>query len=101
MIKFNYPKEKDLLTHYAKQIKDIQTLEILDNGIVASSKEASHLSQFFWTFVDLTIEDIDSGNKILGESSLEEWTEIIMQTLRSHIISQGFVAEWEAESDRA
>jgi hypothetical protein len=68
---------------------------------VSSSEEASHLSSFFWTFVELTIEDIDKKNIILGELSLEKWTEIIFQTLRSHIISEGYSSEWEIESDKA
>ena len=101
MIQYQYPKEKELLLHYAHQSKDEQAIAIINKGTVSSSDEASHLSSFFWRFVDLTIADIDKKSTVLGESSLEEWTEIILQTLRSYVIASGYEKEWETESDKA
>lgn len=98
MIKFRFPEESQILSHYADKLNNTKIEEILKTGL-KSSAEAEELAQFFWKVVDQSADDHQQGVVVLGFSNLESWCEDIMQSLRSHFIATGYIDIWERESD--
>jgi hypothetical protein len=64
------------------------------------AQEAENLAAFFWVMVDQTVHDQDNGVEVV-EGNLEDYCQDIMQSLRSYFSTQGFMAIWEQESDKA
>jgi hypothetical protein len=100
MIEYRQPAEREILFHYANNLKDAEIIKILNQGGVENAVEARQLASFFWKMVDLTVLDSDNEKTIAGQSNLESWCEDIMQTLRYHFIETGYMQEWEDESDK-
>ncbi len=101
MIRFRFPEEKDALLHYAKTLENKEVEQILHNDEINSSEEARELANFFWKMVDQTVIDNDVNIVVAGYTSLESLCEDVMQSLRSHFITTGYMEIWDDESDKA
>lgn len=101
MITYRYEQEKAILEHYAAEFSDEKMLKILASGNVSGSSEALHLSEFFWKVVDSLVSDAEHGKSVCGENNLEEWSELIMASLRSYLRNNGYEKEWDEASDDA
>lgn len=101
MIHFRFPEEKDALLHYAKTLKSKEVEQILHNDGISSSEEARELASFFWKMVDQTVTDSDANIVVAGYTNLESLCEDVMQSLRSHFITTGYMEIWDEESGKA
>ncbi len=99
MISYRYDKEHDILLYYAKQLSEDKISCIIEKGRVDSSEEAYSLAKFFWQMVDLLVEDADQGKKVCGEENLQEWSELILNSLRAYLRGNGYGEEWDRASD--
>jgi hypothetical protein len=93
-------KDKDILLHYAKVLKNKNVEEILKKGKLQSSEEAHELASFFWKMVDQTVIDSDKNLMVAGYTNLESLCEDLMQNLRSHFITTGYTKIWDDEADK-
>jgi hypothetical protein len=100
MIKFKAPEERRILLHYAAMVDNNKIESILNEGLKSSS-EAKELARFFWFIVDQSSADYENGVTVLGFDNLQSWCEDIMQSLRSHFVSTGYIEIWEDESDKS
>jgi hypothetical protein len=100
MIKFRTPEERQILLHYADKFNNDRIEALLNEGLKSPS-DAEELAHFFWEVVDQSATDHEKGITVLGFNSLESWCEDIMQSLRSHFSSTGYMKIWEDESDKS
>lgn len=100
MIKFRFAEEKGALLHYTKALDNKRVEEIIQGDGVRSPEDARELASFFWKMVDQTVIDSDKNVEIAGYTSLESLCEDVMQSLRSHFITTGYMEIWEDESDK-
>ncbi|WP_444927088.1 hypothetical protein ACJJI4_03615 [Microbulbifer sp. TRSA002] len=101
MIKYRFEEEKDIILHYANLLDDQKTSLIISKGVVSDRDEAFHLAKFFWSMVDLSVEDIEEERLVCGHKDLEAWNEYIMNSLRSYLRSSGYADEWERATDQS
>lgn len=99
MIKFRAPEERQILLHYAGRLNNNKIEDLLNEGL-QSPTDAEELARFFWKVVDQSAADHEKGITVMGFNSLESWCEEIMQSLRSHFSSTGYMKIWEDESDK-
>ncbi|AWF80445.1 hypothetical protein BTJ40_06255 [Microbulbifer sp. A4B17] len=101
MIKYRFEEEKDIILHYANFLNDQKTSLIISKGMVSDRGEAFYLAKFFWSMVDLSVEDIEEGRLVCGYKDLAAWNEYIMNSLRSYLRSSGYADEWERATDQS
>lgn len=99
MITLNF-QEKQILLHYADELNKNRIEALLNEGL-KSPTDAEELARFFWKVVDQSAADHEKGITVIGFASLESWCEDIMQSLRSHFASTGYMKIWENESDKS
>ncbi len=99
-ITYSSPQEKDALLQYAKALDNKRVEEIIQGDGVRSPEDARELSSFFWKMVDQTVIDSGKNVEIAGYTSLKSLCEDVMQSLRSHFITTGYMEIWEDESDK-
>lgn len=99
MIKYKSEEELEFAKHYASELNDELTTEILNNGQVKNKEEAIHLSRFFWKMIDASIEDTQNNIEFPWAESAEFLTEKIMYSISGYLERTGFGAEWGNISD--
>lgn len=97
MIEYKYPEELYILIHYAKKMEDMDALKILETGVVTSKDQASILSKFYWSMLDIVANDQGSGMPILEQEGIESWMEYIFHSLNGYLISNGYEDQWDQE----
>lgn len=98
MIEYSYDEEKIVALYFAELLNDSAANSIIQNGVVSSSKEATHLSKFFWNMVNKSAE----GNITLEcEGSSEYWTEKLYNSFGGYLEKNGYSKEWDTEVDNA
>lgn len=101
MIKYRFEEEKEIILHYANILNDQKVCSIIALDEVSNAEDALHLAKFFWTMVDLSVEDIEKGVSVCGHKDLEAWNEYIMDSLRAYLRSSGYANEWDRASDQS
>lgn len=101
MIYFRYEKEKQIATFIADRLSDRKALSIIESGCVKNSDEALYLAKFYWRAVDEMVRLSDAHIEVCGESNLQEWSELLFNSFRSYLKSNGYSAEWESASESA
>lgn len=96
MIKYKFPEEKDFILHYARKLGQVEVERTVLNGEARSSQDAVILSRFFWQMVDESVKDKKQRTIVAGQSDLQAWNEYVFDSLRAHLRSRGYQAEWDA-----
>jgi hypothetical protein len=98
-IEYRFPEEIEFAKYYADKLNDKITLSILELGTVKNSKEATHLSLFFWNMVDKSVEDHNNKVTLPWPEGAEFWNEKLMYSISGYLERVGFENEWEQVSD--
>ena len=101
MISYRYEKEKEIAMYLAEKMADADALSILKSGEVSNPSQARHLAEFYWRAVDELVSLSRSNIQVCGESSLEEWSELLFSSFRSYLKASGYSKEWDEASDNA
>lgn len=97
MIEYRFPEEKSVLLHYAEKMHSDLAREIILKGYAESRSEARALSEFYWSMVDMAVDEDGRGVPLLEAEGVAAWMEYIFHTLNSYFVSQGYVDEWDSE----
>lgn len=101
MIDYRYDEEKLIALHFAKRLKDEVAKNIIEVGVVSSSKEATHLSKFFWKMVSKSVKDRELNLPLPCEGGAEYWSEKLYNSFGGYLERSGFESEWDREVDNA
>ena len=98
MIKYKYDEEKIVALFMAQELGDELAKEIIKRGEVLDSKEATHLSRFFWAMVNRSAD----GNVTLPcEGGSQYWTEKLYNSIGGYMEKAGYEDIWNEEIDNA
>ncbi|GAB2895339.1 hypothetical protein ACCI51_04090 [Microbulbifer echini] len=97
MIEYKYPKEREILIHYAEKMENEAALDILQKGVVSNREQALALSQLYWGMIDVAADDQGSGFPLLEKEGIEQWMEYIFHSLNGYLVSNGYEEEWDQE----
>lgn len=97
MIEYRFPEEKEILLHYARNMRDSSAERIIINGGVENDLEAEALTSFYWSMVDRAIEDGGVGISAIESEGVEPWMEYIFHSLNGYMVSNGYTAQWDKE----
>lgn len=100
MITYKFEEELQYATYYANKLKETKILELLEQGKVTNSSEATDLSEFFWKMVDASIEDEKQDIHLPWKEGAEFWNEKIMNTFSGYLEKVGYEKEWDDVFDR-
>ncbi len=98
-IEYKFSEEIEFAKFYAKKLNDKAALSILESGVVKSAEEARHLSVFFWSMVNKSIEDHNNKVILPWAEGAEFWNEKLMYSFSGYLERSGFENEWEEVSD--
>jgi len=98
MIKYSYDEEKIVTLYFADLLSNAGAKNIILQGFVSSSEEATILSKFFWQMVNKSAEgDVNLPCK----GSSQYWTEKLYNSIGGYLEKAGYEKEWDTEIDNA
>jgi hypothetical protein len=97
MIEYRFPEEKAILLHYAEKMHSDEVKKIITKGYVEGRSEAKVLSQFYWSMVDVAVDDEGRGVATLESEGVAAWMEYIFHSLNGYLVSNGYAEKWDVE----
>jgi hypothetical protein len=95
MIEFSrYPHVGTLISHYANQLNEIKTLELIKAGI-SSKDDAEHFSRFIWRMLDQMAIDIEQKKEVIGNIDNSSMIPDIDYEVSLYLADRGFGAIWD------
>ena len=99
MILFRHPEERDIVFYYAGKLADHKAAAIFANEVVIDETAALHISEFFWTMVDSSI-NCTKEKKYPCPDGAEFWNEKILTSLSGSLERLGFIQIWDDVVDK-
>lgn len=97
-LEFKSQEEQLVAMYCCDKLEDSRAKQLLTSGVLTSSSDARHLSQFFWKMVELSAsQSID----LTIDGSPQYWVESLYNTLGGFIEQSGFASEWQDAIDHA
>ena len=101
MIIYSYDEEKLMALIFADILNDSLTRKIIEAGVVANSREAIHLSKFYWRMIDAAVVFEKEKKRLPFDGNSEYWTEKLGYSLSGYLENAGYGNEWDTEGDNA
>ena len=101
MIDYSYDEEKLAALYFADLLNDRLARKIIEAGVVANSREAAYLSNFYWRMIDASIIFEKFEKTLPFDGSSQYWTEKLLYSLGGYLKKAGYEKEWDAASDNA
>lgn len=98
----NDKKAKLIALHYASEMSDEFIIDMISHDKdVINSDEATRLSKFYWSMLDLSAKDEEEGNEVLGEVGQQYWMERLLNIVGGYLSKNGYDAQWQKVCDEA
>ena len=93
MIKYSFPKEKEISLHYASILHDKTALRILTEGNITNVDDVKALAAFYWDMVDHNVKEAQSNTR--KDDDMEKWLERIYTTFHIYFNNIGYGNVWD------
>ncbi|MES2676076.1 MAG: hypothetical protein V4660_17690 [Pseudomonadota bacterium] len=99
MITFKrYPHVYELISHYAKSLKDNQIINILEKG-VSTEDEAVKFANFIWSMADQMAIDCENNVQVFGRTDNSDMMPDVDYEISLYLSNQGFDDVWDKSCD--
>ena len=89
-----------LALHYARKLSDDFAISVFSlSNDVTTPTEAEKITRFYWSMINLAVDDQENEKEIEGVVDLEYWMEKLLNLVMGYLNNVGLGEYWAKVSD--